>query len=102
MTDRVNRLLVTLDRDMRDDDVESVMRAIRMNRFVCDVTYENCVTDPRDHAARQQVRHDLADTIRVVCATILKDYGVPWVSDKARVIEHLEHALDKVRKAKDL
>src|SRR5688572_21448180 len=37
MTDRINGLTVTLDRDYREDDVEAIVSAIRMVRGVKDV-----------------------------------------------------------------
>lgn len=38
MTDRVNSFLVVLDRDMRDDDAEAVLTALRMVKHVIAVT----------------------------------------------------------------
>ena len=37
MTDRYSGLLITLDHNMRDDDAESLIQAIRHLRFVADV-----------------------------------------------------------------
>jgi len=51
MTDRVRSLVVTLDRDMRTDDVEEVIRTIRMLRYVSDVE-NGPVVDIAQHTAR--------------------------------------------------
>jgi len=54
MTDRVRRLTVVLDGDYRDDDVESIVEAIKMIRGVARV--EQHVVDAQDHIARTVVR----------------------------------------------
>jgi len=57
MTDRVNGFFVTLDEDMRIDDAEAIMHAIRMVRRVADVSPN--VTDPSDWVAKTRVRSEL-------------------------------------------
>ena len=65
MTDRIHAITVALDRDMRDDDVECVLKAIRMLRFVADVTPH--VVDMESYSARSRVisrvRTELVDAI---------------------------------------
>ena len=51
MTDRVRTLTVLLDRDMRTDDVEMVVNAIKMIRRVADVE-TGPVVDSEQHFAR--------------------------------------------------
>jgi hypothetical protein len=58
MTDRVRTLTVVLDRDMRDDDVQHVVEAVQMIRFVGSVELGEPV-GVEDHIAREAVRHDL-------------------------------------------
>jgi hypothetical protein len=57
MTDRVNGFFVTLDEDMRIDDAEAIMNAIRMVRRVVDVSPN--VADPSDWVAQTRVRLEL-------------------------------------------
>lgn len=57
MTDRIRHLTVTLDQDYRDDDVESIVEAIRMIRGVVDV--EEGVVESHHHLARTVVRSEL-------------------------------------------
>ena len=61
MTDRVDSLVVVLDRDMRDDDVEHLMKAIRMLRFVADVSHR--VVDQDAYVAREWVRSQLRERL---------------------------------------
>lgn len=37
MTDRVRHLTVILDKDVRVDDAQEIIQALKMNRFVADV-----------------------------------------------------------------
>jgi hypothetical protein len=52
VTDRVNVLHVALERDMRDDDVEPVIAAIKQIRCVADVQVH--VADFDSYAARER------------------------------------------------
>jgi len=61
MTDRIHALTVVLDKDIRDDDVETIIQAIQMIRHVADVRTH--VADLKTHAARARVREDLRDRI---------------------------------------
>jgi hypothetical protein len=54
MTDRIRTIVVVLDRDMRDDDIESVVQAIRMTRFVAKVE-TGPVVDMPNYEARSIV-----------------------------------------------
>ncbi|MFA5207532.1 MAG: hypothetical protein WC428_02630 [Candidatus Paceibacterota bacterium] len=53
MTDRVKGFTVTLAEDMRIDDIEPIMQAIRMIKGVIDV--QPSITDSNDHINRIQV-----------------------------------------------
>lgn len=57
MTDRVHALTVTLDRDIRVDDLEHLTGAIGMLRGVASVTEH--VADWEDYTARERVRSDV-------------------------------------------
>jgi hypothetical protein len=56
MTDRVNALTVVLDRDMRDDDVQCVVDAIRMIKCVANVSLN--VVDANDYINRARIISD--------------------------------------------
>lgn len=66
MTDRVNALVVTLDKDIRIDDVQHLVDAIRMLRGVMSV--DKNITDISDHVAemraRTEMNNKLMDIIR--------------------------------------
>ena len=53
MTDRLKGVLVTFDRDIREDDAEHILNAIRMVRGVQDVS--PLVADHVDHLARVRI-----------------------------------------------
>lgn len=61
MTDRLKGCTVTFDRDIREDDVEPLLDAIRMMRGVLSVTGK--VTDLSDYMARERATWELRDKI---------------------------------------
>jgi len=54
MTDRYAGLVVTLERDIREDDAEPILDAIRLIRGVASV--EPVIGDYRTHMAEQRAR----------------------------------------------
>lgn len=52
MTDRFNGLVVTLERDIREDDAQSLIDAIKHLRGVVEV--RGMVTDPQAHVERMR------------------------------------------------
>lgn len=56
MTDRIRHVTVTLDKDYRDDDAESILTAIRMIKGVGSVVPK--VADLPEILARESVRVD--------------------------------------------
>lgn len=64
MTDRIHALTVILEDDVREDDVEAIVQAIRMIRRVLDV--KTHVADHRLHAAETRVRQQLGDELMKV------------------------------------
>ena len=61
MTDRIHALTVILENDTRDDDVESLVEAIKHLRNVSDVKLH--ITDISDFSARTRVRQELAEKL---------------------------------------
>ena len=59
MTDRVKGFTVTLAKDVRIDDIESTMQAIRMIKGIVDV--QPCIVDSNDHINRMQVLHNIRE-----------------------------------------
>lgn len=57
MTDRYNALVVTLEKNMRDDDCEALIAAINQLRHVADV--KGNVADMDSHIARSQALYEL-------------------------------------------
>lgn len=57
MTDRYNYLTVALERDIRSDDAEGLINAIRMLRGVLDVSPNIAGSD--SWMAEERARHDL-------------------------------------------
>jgi hypothetical protein len=64
MTDRINGVFVTLEDDIRIDDAEHLLNAIRMVKGVVDVTPN--VTDFNDHMAKVTAKIELGDKIMKV------------------------------------
>lgn len=61
MTDRYNAVVVAFDRDIREDDAEAVINAIRMLKGVLTVTPN--VSDLNTHVAEARAKHELAAKI---------------------------------------
>ena len=61
MTDRLRGVIVTFDRNIREDDAEGVINAIKHIRCVAGVT--PVVNDMDKDMAETKVRHDWADSI---------------------------------------
>ncbi len=69
MTDRLKGCVVAFDRDIREDDVEPLLAAIRMIKGVVGVT--GLLADSGDYMARMRVRVDLAKKLSEVFNEIL-------------------------------
>jgi len=61
MTDRIKGLTVSLTHDIRDDDCEETIQAIKMIKGVADVSMH--VSDDMDWMARKHVKEELRDLI---------------------------------------
>lgn len=61
MTDRFNTLTVVLEHDMRDDDCEGLIDALRHMRGVLSV--EGNVSDSTSHMAEHRARHELGQKL---------------------------------------
>ena len=59
MTDKIHALTVVLDHDIREDDIEGLIAAIKYNRFVASVGMN--VVDPDDYCARERVKSELRE-----------------------------------------
>lgn len=61
MTDRFKQLIVVLEKDIREDDAESLMNAIRMMRGVLNVRGD--VAGARDMWAEDRARRELREKL---------------------------------------
>lgn len=61
MTDRYNALIVVLEQDMRDDDAEALLGAIRQLRGVLSVTGN--VADIGSHISDERAKHVLGQKL---------------------------------------
>lgn len=64
MTDRYNTLTVVLERDIREDDAEALLSAIRMMRGV--LTVEGNVADPGEYMAEERAKRHWQEKIAEV------------------------------------
>lgn len=70
MTDRVKGFTVTLDRDIRADDVEVIAQAIRMIK--CVIHVEPSIVTAEDHMNRVRIKYELRDKFLKVIEEELK------------------------------
>lgn len=61
MTDRYNTLTVVLEKDVRDDDAETLLAAIRQLRGV--LSASGNVTDPAAYMAEERAKRELGDKL---------------------------------------
>ena len=61
MTDRINALVVVLEKDTREDDVQALAEAIAMFQGVLSVKV--CVADLASHVAYERARRELTDKL---------------------------------------
>jgi hypothetical protein len=71
MSDRVKALTVVLKEDVRQDDVEALVNAIRLFTSVISVKVVKTTMD--DYFARERVRHELGEKIWAVLYPADKD-----------------------------
>ena len=71
MTDRISALTVMLDRDIRSDDVEVLMDAIRMLRYVGSV--EKHVATGEEQMARGRVAMKIGSKLHDAISAIVRD-----------------------------
>jgi len=70
VTDRVQALTVVLDKDIREDDVEAIVKTIEMVRGVATVSADH-IANPEDWMARERVRRELSQTMLEVFWAIM-------------------------------
>lgn len=61
MTDRLKGVVVTFDRDIRVDDAEGIVNAIKHIKGV--VSVKPVVADIEDHMARERIRREMSKDI---------------------------------------
>lgn len=61
MTNRYNALVVVLEHEIREDDAEALLSAIRMIKGV--KTVRGHVADMESHIAYERARHDLGQKL---------------------------------------
>lgn len=59
MTDRIKGFTVTLEKDIRVDDVEMIIQSIQMIRGIANV--EPSISTPDDHMNRERIKYELRD-----------------------------------------
>jgi len=61
MTSRVKGFTVTLEEDIRIDDVQAILNAVRMIKGVVHV--EPSITTSNDHIIQQRLKYELSDKL---------------------------------------
>lgn len=61
MTNRINRLTVVLETDVRDDDIQALVAAVGQFRGVASVDLN--VADPASHTALMRARYELREKL---------------------------------------
>jgi hypothetical protein len=61
MTDRLKGCTVVFDHDIRDDDAEPLLNAIRMLKGV--VAVEPSISTSEDYMAQERIRHEMGQKL---------------------------------------
>lgn len=61
MTDRINSLTIVLENDVRSDQIEPLLTAIRQLR--CVLTVKENITDVSDYVAQERARHKIKEEL---------------------------------------
>lgn len=69
MTDRLNALIVVLEKDVREDDIEATRKAIEQIKGV--VSVQNNISDINYVVANSRVRQELTEKL----FSIIKDFN---------------------------
>lgn len=70
MTDRINAIIVALSKDIRDDDMENTVNAIKQIKGVQDVTLH--VADINSFVAESRIKQETAEKLMNLAREILK------------------------------
>lgn len=97
MTDRVSGAYVAFKKNMRVDDAEQVLNAIRMIQHIASVSAEEFVSDPTNWMTRQQICSDAFD-VSVFTLRYMITQDVRYCFNKAETIASLERMLAALRK----
>lgn len=95
MTDRMKGCFVAFDRDIREDDVQHLVGAIRMLKGVSAVELE--VSNPDDWHARQRVRLEVETVLQTVTSGLLSSFLFVPESKRDQVASTLEELAARVR-----
>ena len=71
MTDRAKGLIVSLENDIRDDDVETIVNAINMIKGVDGVTLN--IVDSDDWLNRKRIKNEFSQKLYAALNDVLKD-----------------------------
>jgi len=74
MTDRIRHLTITLDEDIRDDDLAPIISAIQHVRGVSSV--EHHVVTAQDHLARQAVRAEVQQKLFEAVDNVFRQHNL--------------------------
>lgn len=74
MTDRIRHLTITLDEDIRVDDLEPIVSAIQHVRGVAGV--ERHVVSAQDHSARQAVRAEIRQKLHEAIEGVFRQHAL--------------------------
>lgn len=99
MTNRVKGCWVAFTMDIRDDDVEGLLNAIRYIKHVAAVSADDCVVEHDDWMNRQQIRRDTAWIASTVLHSLLSG-EVSYCHDKDKTISALQEIIDKLKAQK--
>jgi hypothetical protein len=78
MTDRYNALTVALSRDIRDDDAEDIINAIKQLKGVENVTGH--IVDIDSYVAESRVKHEVAGKLMEFVTELYKPKNSPPIS----------------------
>jgi len=95
-------LWVAFERDITTEGAEMLANAIRMMKYVSDVSFDDCIVEHDDWMEREQLRSDVADVTTTVLRALLTRDQCLYVPErtKDKIVIELEKIVSRLREKK--
>ena len=93
---KVKGCWVAFDQDLREENIENLLNAIRHIKHVSAVEVDNCVVDSSDWMDRDRLRRDVAEVSHTVLYALITGSS-QFCYDKPKTIKALQKIIDDLK-----